>query len=162
FNWYYMVYGIFTAGQRTWGGPRADAAAADQHTTVQEAIEHAEKTGDDLNIVPESFIPAAVAQKGDRKTGKNGPLIRARGKLQPPDKVDGIFAAPERTASGWYLYPAESMDSVSAVGGSSIFGDKYSSLQHRDSFDSALSAQTAGNSVYIPRRVESIMGGEDR
>jgi chitin synthase len=25
FNWCYMVYGIFTAGQRTWGGPRADA-----------------------------------------------------------------------------------------------------------------------------------------
>jgi chitin synthase len=63
FNWYYMVYGIFTAGQRTWGGPRADAAAADAQTTAQEAIEQAEKTGDDLNIVPESFIPAAQERK---------------------------------------------------------------------------------------------------
>lgn len=56
-NWYYMVYGIFTAGQRTWGGPRADAGAADKNTTVQEAIEHAEQTGDELNIKPETFIP---------------------------------------------------------------------------------------------------------
>ncbi|KAL2120503.1 hypothetical protein VTJ04DRAFT_4530 [Mycothermus thermophilus] len=63
FNWYYMVYGIFTAGQRTWGGPRADAAAADAQTTAQQAIEQAEKTGDDLNIVPESFIPAAQERK---------------------------------------------------------------------------------------------------
>ncbi|KAJ5753024.1 hypothetical protein N7520_009941 [Penicillium odoratum] len=30
FNWIYIMYGIFTAGQRTWGGPRADAAAADE------------------------------------------------------------------------------------------------------------------------------------
>lgn len=63
FNWYYMVYGIFTAGQRTWGGPRADAGAADKNTTVQEAIEHAEQTGDDLNVVPETFIPAVIAQQ---------------------------------------------------------------------------------------------------
>ncbi|KAK9457427.1 glycosyltransferase [Dipodascopsis uninucleata] len=28
-NWIYMVYGIFTSGQRTWGGPRADAAGDD-------------------------------------------------------------------------------------------------------------------------------------
>lgn len=63
FNWYYMVYGIFTAGQRTWGGPRADAAAADKNTTVQEAIEHAEQTGDDLNIKPETFIPAVMEQQ---------------------------------------------------------------------------------------------------
>ncbi|KAI0396723.1 class VII chitin synthase [Xylariaceae sp. FL0594] len=65
FNWYYMVYGIFTAGQRTWGGPRADAATANQDTTPQQAIEQAEKTGDDLNIVPETFMPAAEIQRGN-------------------------------------------------------------------------------------------------
>ena len=54
FNWVYMVYGIFTAGQRTWGGPRADAGKADPGTTPQQAIEHAEATGDDLNVIPKS------------------------------------------------------------------------------------------------------------
>ncbi|ROW15245.1 hypothetical protein VPNG_02945 [Cytospora leucostoma] len=87
-NWYYMVYGIFTAGQRTWGGPRADAGVADKHTTVQEAIEHAEQTGDELNIKPETFIPA------------------------PPPQVEGLFAAPQRTEGGIYSYtdpvPADS------------------------------------------------------
>src|SRR3569833_2337591 len=58
FNWYYMVYGLFTAGGGGGGGPRADAAAADGETTAQEAIERAEKTGDDLNIVPESRMTA--------------------------------------------------------------------------------------------------------
>ncbi|KJZ74881.1 hypothetical protein HIM_05790 [Hirsutella minnesotensis 3608] len=33
-TWYYMVYGTITARQRTWGGPRADAAAADDDTCV--------------------------------------------------------------------------------------------------------------------------------
>ncbi|CAN8103133.1 unnamed protein product [Discula destructiva] len=130
FNWYYMVYGIFTAGQRTWGGPRADAGAADKHTTVQEAIEHAEQTGDDLNVVPETFIPAVIAQKEheqatkvsdggdggerllDRRTSRRrtrsqrgeGVLGRRRSVLQPPPQVEGLFAAPQRTAGGFYRY----------------------------------------------------------
>lgn len=62
-NWIYMVHGIFTAGQRTWGGPRADAAAADAKTTPQQAIEQAAEQGDDLNIVPETFKPAMEARK---------------------------------------------------------------------------------------------------
>jgi chitin synthase len=35
-------------------------------------------------------------------------------------------------------------------------------LHPRDSFDSFLSNTTGINSVYMPRRVESIMGDEDR
>lgn len=133
FNWYYMVYGIFTAGQRTWGGPRADAAAADKNTTVQEAIEHAEQTGDDLNIKPETFIPATVEQRhqqhhhqqqrahgeGDeeearvagerrrrRMSARRGDgLGRQRSVLQPPPQVEGLFAAPLRTEGGIYRYP---------------------------------------------------------
>ncbi|KAK0629755.1 class VII chitin synthase [Bombardia bombarda] len=157
FNWYYMVYGIFTAGQRTWGGPRADAAAADPHTTPQEAIEQAEKTGDDLNIVPESFIPATQERKGDIKSSGVG---RSKSLLQPPDKLVGKFAAPERTPSGWYQHADDSMASVSALAGSHFAGKRQ--LQHRDSFDSSFSAQTGNFSVYMPRRVESIMGDEDR
>ncbi|KAK3936372.1 chitin synthase D [Diplogelasinospora grovesii] len=163
FNWYYMVYGIFTAGQRTWGGPRADAAAADTHTTAQEAIEQAEKTGDDLNIVPESFIPAAQERKeltGKESKGKSSALGRSKSILQPPDKVVGRFAAPERTPSGWYQHPDDSMGSVNVLAGSHVGGKR--ALQHRDSFDSTFSAHTGSFSVYMPRRVESIMGDEDR
>jgi chitin synthase len=162
FNWYYMVYGIFTAGQRTWGGPRADAAAADTHTTAQEAIEQAEQTGDDLNIVPESFIPAAERRK-EEKTGygKTEGLARKRGVLQPPNKIAGKFSAPARTPGGWYQHPDDSMASVSILGGSSGLGGK-GPLQRRDSIDSSFSAGTGSHSVYMPRRVESLMGDEDK
>lgn len=196
FNWYYMIYGIFTAGQRTWGGPRADAAAADSTTTAQEAIEIAEKTGDDLNIVPESFIPAAQERKGilsedkgfTTGTSSGGGLGRSKSMVQPPDKLVGKFAAPERSANGMYQHFDDSMASVSLfahAGGSSLMlptvaGSATTSkrhhhqqqqyhhqhqLQHRDSFDSTFSAHTTGAnsmSVYMPRRVESIMGEEDR
>ncbi|KAL8346814.1 hypothetical protein RB601_003492 [Gaeumannomyces tritici] len=154
FNWYYMVYGIFTAGQRTWGGPRADAASADVTTTAQEAIEQAEEAGDDLNIVPETFIPAAQVQRKMSKAHKApgpGPF------LQPPSKIEGQFFAPEMGANGYYQQG----------GNESFLTVDYGSrgripLHPRDSFDSFLSAQTAANSIYVPRRVESIMGDEDR
>lgn len=167
FNWYYMVYGIFTAGQRTWGGPRADAATADSTTTAQEAIQKAEEAGDDLNIVPETFIPAAEAKMekgaGQDAGGRNVTLAvsRSRSVLLPPDKIAGKFAAPERTPSGWYQHPDDSQAIVDALANSSAYG-KRDQLQRRDSFDSTLSAQTGGYSVYLPRRVESIMGDEDR
>ncbi|KAK0671064.1 family 2 putative glycosyltransferase [Cercophora samala] len=161
FNWYYMVYGIFTAGQRTWGGPRADAAAADSTTTAQEAIEQAEKTGDDLNIVPESFIPAAQERKGVEKV-KSSAIKRSKSVLQPPNQVIGKFAAPERTPSGWYQHPDESMASVGVFAGSSSRLERKTDGQARGSIDSSSSAQTENYSVYMPRRVESIMGEEDR
>ncbi|KAG9639946.1 glycosyltransferase family 2 protein, partial [Aureobasidium melanogenum] len=92
FNWAYMVYGIFTAGQRTWGGPRADAGAANSTTTPQAAIEHAEATGDDLNVVPETFKPAveAITRK---KSVKNRNVL-------PDQHVEGKFAAPELMPGG--------------------------------------------------------------
>ncbi|KAJ4413850.1 hypothetical protein N0V82_008292 [Gnomoniopsis sp. IMI 355080] len=133
FNWYYMVYGIFTAGQRTWGGPRADAGAADKNTTVQEAIEYAEQTGDELNVVPETFIPAVIAQKQQGEVAKTSAdtginrrvsrrmsrsrrdgLARQHSVLQPPPQVEGLFAAPQRTAGGFYKY----LDPVDESGGS--------------------------------------------
>ncbi|KAK4655672.1 hypothetical protein QC762_304480 [Podospora pseudocomata] len=161
FNWYYMVYGIFTAGQRTWGGPRADAAAADSTTTAQEAIEQAEKAGDDLNIVPESFIPAAQERKGVEKVNASA-IRRSKSVLQPPNQVIGKFAAPERTPSGWYQHPDESMASVGVFAGSSSRLERKADVPERDSIDSSSSAHTGSYSVYMPRRVESIMGEEDR
>jgi chitin synthase len=162
FNWYYMVYGIFTAGQRTWGGPRADAAAADASTTVQQAIEQAEQTGDDLNIVPETFIPAVEAQKETNK-GKVGTRGRSKSIVQPPNRIDGKFTARRKTFGGLYTH----LDDVSLVSvaeaASPTFdaGNSYP-LRSRESFDGTLSEQTAGNSVYVPRRVGCIMGDEDR
>ncbi|KAK4156233.1 BcCHSVII, class VII chitin synthase [Chaetomidium leptoderma] len=221
-NWYYMVYGIFTAGQRTWGGPRADAATADSHTTAQEAIEQAEKAGDDLNIVPETFIPAAQERKelADEEDEETAHMPRRRKRqqqhqhqhqqhqqpttttttrfatttftgspthtrsrtvlLQPPDRVIGKFASPERTPSGWYQHPDDSAASI----GYNLLSPSSSQPpppmpphlnanhhntnrpglhNHRDSFDSTFSAGNNNlSSVYMPRRVESIMGEEDR
>jgi chitin synthase len=54
-NWTYMVYGIFTVGQRTWGGPRADAAIADDQTTPYEAVQHAKELGDEFNVDVKTF-----------------------------------------------------------------------------------------------------------
>lgn len=162
FNWYYMVYGIFTAGQRTWGGPRADAATADADTTPQQAVEQAEKTGDELNVVPETFIPAAEVQ---RKKGKGKEVVeiqRTKSKVLPPEKIEGKFAAPEKKANGFYAYPEESTYSF-YTGNESPSHDgptpRYA-LHNRDSVDSFLTS--GNNSVYFPRRVESIMGEEDR
>ncbi|KAI1488804.1 chitin synthase-domain-containing protein [Biscogniauxia mediterranea] len=178
FNWYYMVYGIFTAGQRTWGGPRADAATADADTTPQQAIEQAEKTGDDLNVVPETFIPAAEVQRAQSR-GKDkavaGPsgVQRTKSKLHPPEKLEGRFAAPEKKANGFYVHPEDSSSySFGHMGNShgeilSVYGKgggAYQLTEHKAPRESWESFLTAGNtsSVYLPRRVESIMGEEDR
>lgn len=149
FNWVYMVYGIFTAGQRTWGGPRADAGAADPHTTAQQAIEHAEATGDDLNIVPETFRPAAHAQE------------KGSVPLQPSDHLEGRFAPAERLPGGWYQQGNDSGLTLPNMLPRNPNVPRIP-LHPRDSFDSFLSNTTGINSVYMPRRVESIMGDEDR
>lgn len=157
FNWYYMVYGIFTAGQRTWGGPRADAATADPNTTPQQAVEQAENAGDELNIVPETFIPAAEAKGKGKAVG----VQRTRSKLQPPDKAEGKFTAPEKKADGFYTHPEESAYSINLL--SDGLPKSNFDLVHRDSWDSFMTDSPGpGNSVYYPRRVESIMGEEDR
>jgi chitin synthase len=154
FNWYYMVYGIFTAGQRTWGGPRADAGAADATTTPQEAIEKADQTGDDLNVVPETFKAAAEAQNNQATSVP----------LMPPDRLDGRFAAAERLPGGWYQQANDSLVTLGGMGGGGGEGGSRPRmpLHPRESFDSFVSAQSGMNSVYMPRRVESIMGEEDR
>jgi chitin synthase len=160
FNWYYMVYGIFTAGQRTWGGPRADAATANQDTTPQQAIEQAEKTGDDLNIVPETFKPAAEIQRGNSLKEKGVSVARNKTKLLPPEKIEGKFAAPEKKADGFYVHDEDSRYSFNTLAESAYGMKSRFALQHRDSCESFLT--TGNNSVYFPRRVESIMGDEDR
>jgi len=99
-----MVYGIFTAGQRTWGGPRADASTADQTTTPAAAIAHAEATGDDLNVVPESFRPAVEA----RLDLPTLPKVT----LQPKSSLEGRLGDLEMDAG-----PAVSLRSLSGSEG---------------------------------------------
>lgn len=146
FNWYYMVYGIFTAGQRTWGGPRADAAAADTNTTAQEAIEQAEERGDDLNIVPETFRPAREARKAGLRTeaSRSEGLGRKKSVVRPPKDVEGRFSARQRTAAGVYAHPDEGDGSPVAM---------------TSSFDSLDSIPPVPR---LPQAMANLMGEEDR
>jgi chitin synthase len=153
FNWVYMVYGIFTAGQRTWGGPRADAGAADPNTTPQQAIEHAEATGDDLNIVPETFKPAAEARHPEKQLG----VVP----IQPSEHLEGRFAPAERLPGGWYMQNNDSGLTLPNMLPRDPNAPRIP-LHPRDSMDSLMSGASATNSVYMPRRVESFMGDEDR
>jgi len=154
FNWAYMVYGIFTAGQRTWGGPRADAAAADKNVTPQQAIEQAEATGDDLNVVPETFKPAIEARHPQRETSAVP--------LQPVDHLEGRFAPAERLPGGWYVQSNDSGLTFPNMLPKNPNAPDIP-LHTRNSWDSSLSSNdSATHSVYMPRRVESIMGDEDR
>jgi chitin synthase len=150
FNWVYMVYGIFTAGQRTWGGPRADAGTATTELTPQQAIEAAEAAGDDLNVVPETFKAAAAAQKGRP----------AAVPLQPGDNMEGRFAPATQLPGGWYQ---QANDSGLILPNTMPRNPNAPNVQlnPRTSMDSFMSEQSNNNSVYMPRRVESIMDPED-
>lgn len=144
FNWLYMVYGIFTAGQRTWGGPRADAAKADDHTTPTQAAEQAQAEGDELNIKLESFPPAAE--------GKNTVPIH------PAEGVEGRFAAPEMDPDGYYANANISGLTIPTTRRTNL-NTLPIALHPRDSFDSEFTSGT--NSICLPRRVESIMGEDE-
>lgn len=150
FNWLYMVYGIFTAGQRTWGGPRADAGTADAKVSPQQAIEQAEAAGDDLNVVPETFKAAAEAQKN-----RPGPVP-----LQPTADMEGRFAAAERLPNGWYQQGNDSGLTFPNMAPRDP-NAPHVPLHPRSSMDSFTSGTSANNSVYMPRRVESFMDPED-
>ncbi|KAF2430115.1 hypothetical protein EJ08DRAFT_734391 [Tothia fuscella] len=156
FNWMYMVYGIFTAGQRTWGGPRADAGKADEKVSPQEAIEHAEEAGDDLNVMPETFKAAAEVKR--KKSGIRGRAPQIP--LQPSDHVEGRFAPAERLPGGWYQQGNDSGLTLPDTMPRNP-GVPQIPLHPRASFDSLRSYNSAGNSIYMPRRVESFMPSED-
>jgi chitin synthase len=105
---------------------------------------------DELNVVPETFQPAAEAQKNQ--------LVRTGIPLQPPERIEGRFAAAERLPGGWYQQGNDSMGNL-AAGAMLSNRPGLNPNMSRDSFDSNMSVQ---NSIYMPRRVESIMGEEDR
>ncbi|KAL7949829.1 glycosyltransferase family 2 protein [Trichoderma barbatum] len=150
FNWYYMVYGIFTAGQRTWGGPRADAAAADNNTTAREAAEKAEMQGDELNVVPESFLPAHEARKAAAAKGTspspNTRLGRKRSIVRPPDG----------TPAGLYTHFDESDVDIETPLASSTTPSGSWDAMHRGSFEGF----ELNRSGAVP--MDQFMGEEDR
>jgi chitin synthase len=159
FNWMYMVYGIFTAGQRTWGGPRADAGKADEKTTAQEAIELAEEEGDDLNVVPESFKPAADVRRrrsgGKSQKPRHVPVI-------PSGNLEGRFAPAERAPNGWYRQVNESGVIVADVRRTrGRYPSTSSNPYARSSIDSLATTGSEAQSIYLPRRVESFLPSED-
>ncbi|KAI7570340.1 glycosyltransferase family 2 protein [Hortaea werneckii] len=131
FNYIYMVYGIFTAGNRTWGGPRADAAIkADEHTTPAEAIEKAEEEGNELLLVPETLKPAFEATR--HRYPHQAPLL-------PPGRLEGRFA------------PSEALPGAEDA----MFDPKGVRSHSVDSVESDLSS--ADSLYYRPRRVESLV-----
>jgi chitin synthase len=143
-----MVYGIFTAGQRTWGGPRADAGQADSTTTAQAAIEQAEAMGDDLNVVPETFRSAV--QSRHISTGRDYPSVS----LQPSDNLKGRFRS---TGSVWYpdedaLLPLRRRATVPVR----------IPLQPTLSTDSLISNSSTNYSIFMPRRADSLVDLENQ
>ena len=166
FNWYYMIYGIFTAGQRTWGGPRADAAAADTRTTAREAAEQAERQGDELNVVPESFKPAYMARQEEQAA--SGTLTRQRSVIRPPDAIDGKFSARHKIAGGRWAFADETEGCPTALSGREA-RDYSASVEHartvrtsRRSRDGRGSTGSAPVGLHQERRIEAYMGQEDR
>jgi chitin synthase len=154
FNWVYMVYGIFTAGQRTWGGPRADAAGADAVTTPQAAIEQAEGAGDDLNIIPETF-------KGATEAKTEEPHHIHATSFQPSDYIEGKFTPAEKLPGGWYQHGNDSQCTFLQMQRPSIQVQQHLPLHPRSSLDSFASTYSNSNSISMPRRIESIMDSED-
>lgn len=158
FNWYYMVYGILTAGHRTWGGPRADAATADTHITAREGIEQAVVQGDELNIIPESFPRMYKSRKGILKGefGGGTNLDRKGSIVRPPDTIDGMFSARQKMTTGLYVYVDETetyTDNAIWHTGAEVYA---LAKQQRKCSASGEQGPGAGNSL------EVYMGEEDR
>ncbi|KAJ5633776.1 hypothetical protein N7528_001618 [Penicillium herquei] len=151
FNWIYMMYGIFTAGQRTWGGPRADAAAADDETTPGEAVEIAKEQGDEFNVNFDTF--------------RNSLVRRRSVPVRPSSQVEGRFAPAEQLLDGFYVNTHAANPAMTRQ------PDVLPSLPQfnpprafRDSVESVLSMSSGGvsNTVLTPHNVENLMNEEDQ
>lgn len=149
FNWIYMVYGIFTAGQRTWGGPRADAGKADVQTTPEQVVEKAAAQGDELNVVPDTFRPALTAAR--RRLPHHAPLM-------PSERLEGKFRAAEEVAAGWHRQINDSDALDSSMVAKRAEEARLGVGVRRDSDDSVTSAASTATSIHTPRKVESIIG----
>lgn len=151
-NWVYMVYGIFTAGQRTWGGPRADAATADDQTTPGEAAQRAKEQGDEFNVNVDTFRTK---------------LVRRRSvPIRPSEAVEGRFARTDHLVDGIYVNTSGSGPALARMV-NALEDSQYPKppLQLRDSIDSMTSepSDCDSSSIALPHSVEQIaIGVEDQ
>jgi chitin synthase len=151
FNWIYMVYGIFTAGQRTWGGPRADAATADDHTTPAEAAERAKQQGNELNVDVETF--------------RGNPIRRRSVPIRPSEKVEGQFAPAEQLLDGFFVNTTGPGPALARMVNAMSDPQYQLPSRFRYSSESVLSASSdcASNSLQMPRDVDNLpMSEEDQ
>ncbi|RAL11125.1 chitin synthase D [Aspergillus homomorphus CBS 101889] len=148
FNWLYMVYGIFTAGQRTWGGPRADAAKADEHTSPEEAVEKAREQGDELNVMVDTFrtkadergIPVRPSKKLHGRLSGAPPLPENYGDLQKQQDLESAMVR--------YMTP---LPGVPRIG-----------LHPSYSLESVATTDSGTNSICLPLPVESLVKGQEQ
>ncbi|OQD92893.1 hypothetical protein PENSOL_c037G04217 [Penicillium solitum] len=152
FNWIYMVYGIFTAGQRTWGGPRADAATADDHTTPGEAVERAKEQGDELNVNVDTF--------------RNSLVRRRSVPVRPSENVEGRFAPAKQLLDGFYVNTAGPGPALARMV-NAMENPRTSQYQSPPLFrqpnDSVLtiSSDCGSSSVITPQNVETLLMSEE-
>ncbi|EKV06080.1 Chitin synthase D [Penicillium digitatum PHI26] len=155
FNWIYMVYGIFTAGQRTWGGPRADAATADDHTTPGEAVERAKEQGDELNVNVDTF--------------RNSLVRRRSVPIRPSENVEGRFAPAKQLLDGFYVNTAGRGPALARMVNAMENPENPENRQYqsppffRNSSDSVLSASSdcGSSSAATPQDVETLLMSEE-
>lgn len=149
-NWVYMVYGIFTAGQRTWGGPRADAATADDRTTPSEAVEHAKDQGDEFNVNVDTF--------------RNSLVRRRSVPVRPSEAVEGRFTPAKQLLDGMYANTSGSGPALARMV-HAMEGVPYPQLppESRDSMESVLSASSdcGSSSVALPQTIETLQMSEE-
>ncbi|KAJ5574922.1 hypothetical protein N7450_008821 [Penicillium hetheringtonii] len=151
FNWLYMVYGIFTAGQRTWGGPRADAATADDQVTPSQAVELARELGNELNVDVDSFRANSVRRRSVP--------------IRPSDNIDGQFAPAEQLLDGFYINTNEASPAQTRMSAPLPNIPRFHIPgQLRGSMESTFteSSDSGSNSILLPQTVESLMSEEDQ
>ena len=148
-NWIYMVYGIFTAGRRTWGGPRADAAAADLHTNPEEAAEQARVLGNDLNVDVDTFRATRTEEKGVP--------------IRPAGNIEGRFRAATQNPNRGHSNPDKNPNT--AIDGTASPLPRVPRIHpypRCSSSSSSVFTTDSVNPVSMPHSVESLMTAEEQ
>ncbi|KAL5361790.1 chitin synthase-domain-containing protein [Aspergillus floccosus] len=138
FNWLYMVYGIFTAGQRTWGGPRADAAKADGSAASEETVIHTVHNGDDAHY---TMIPTS-SEDVERKGVPIHPAEKLNKRL--------AFVSPPYNSSSGTTLPRTPADG------------SHASFCRDNSLDFLSRYEPGLDSIGLPENVEDLMNDVDR
>lgn len=117
---------------------------------MQQVIADAEAFGDDLNVDPETFRPAAEA--------RTNTYIHAP--LQPPNHLQGKFAPAEQLPGGWYHQANDSGATPADMRNRRSGYPTTAQSSRRTSLQSLGLGSESSRSTLIPRRVESIVGIE--